>query len=400
MAHFDVSFLDGTRVVRQRIEARDAQSVAARLGVAAGRLLSVAAVDERPAAAPAWRLSRPAAFPLRLFSQELSILLGAGIPLLEALNTLREKETAAHIQGPLSTLVESLEKGEALSDALGRSPAAFDDLFVAVVASSERTGQLREALANHAGYLAWADELRSKLVQASLYPAMLIAASVSVMVFLLVVVVPRFGGILDGVGADMPAASRWLIAVGEVAGSHPWLAVGTGLALLVLPVLAWRQPAMRRMAEDALWRMPGIGPRLRLLALTRLFRTAGMLLAAGVPVVAALRIARGVLAPRLRPHVDAATEAVSRGERLSDAFDRSGLSTPVSQRMLRVGEQSGELAGMLARAAAFYDEELTRFTESVTKLVTPVLMLAMGGLIGTIVVLLYLPIFSLADQVQ
>jgi general secretion pathway protein F len=400
MARFDVSFLDGTRVVQRRVDVRDVQAIAVSLGVAAARLLSVVPADERPATTTSRRLLAPARFPLRLFSQELSVLLGAGIPLLEALTTLREKETAAHIHGPLSTLIASLEIGEPLSAALRHSPDAFDELFIAIVASSERTGQLREALASHAGYLAWTEDLRSKLVQASLYPAMLVTASVVVMVFLLVVVVPRFGAILDGVGGDIPAASRWLIALGGVAGKHPLLAVMAGLALLAAPVIAWRLPALRRGVEDVLWRLPAVGSRLRLLALTRLFRTMGMLVLAGVPVVASLAIARGVLAPRLRPRLDAATEAVSRGERLSNAFDQAGLSTPVSQRMLRVGEQSGELAAMLGQAATFYDEELTRFTELVTRLVNPLLMLAMGGLIGTIIVLLYMPIFALVEQVQ
>lgn len=398
MARFDVSFLDGTRVVQRCVEARDAQSIAVSLGVAATRLLSVVPAGDRPA--PNGRLHTSARFPLRLFSQELSVLLGAGIPLLEALSTLREKETAAHVHGPLSALIAALEIGEPLSAALRHSPEAFDELFRAIVASSERTGQLREALASHAAYLAWADELRNKLVQAALYPVMLLTASVAVVVFLLVVVVPRFGAILDGLAGDIPAASRWLIALGGMAGNHPLFAVAAGLALLAMPVVAWRMPALRRGVEDLLWRMPAVGPRLRLLALTRLFRTLGMLVFAGVPVVAALAIARGVLAPRLRPSLDAATEAVSRGERLSQAFDQAGLSTPVSQRMLRVGEHSGELASMLGKAAAFYDEELTRFTDLVTRLVNPLLMLAMGTLIGTIIVLLYMPIFELVEQVQ
>lgn len=149
-----------------------------------------------------------------------------------------------------------------------------------------------------------------------------------------------------------------------------------------------------------MWRMPALGARLRLLALARLFRTLGMLLAAGIPAVSAMRIAQGVVSERLRPPLLSAVAAVSRGERMSNALEAAGLATPVSQRMLRVGEQSGELAAMLSRAAAFYDEELARFTEVVTRLVNPLLMLGMGGFIGSIIVLLYLPIFQLVEQVQ
>ena len=125
-----------------------------------------------------------------------------------------------------------------------------------------------------------------------------------------------------------------------------------------------------------------------------------MLIGAGVPAVAALLRSRDVIAAPLRPQLDAAIDAVRRGERFSVALDREGLATPVSLRMVRVGEQSGELGRMLGEAASFHDEELTRLTEIVTRIVNPALMLVMGGVIGTVVVLMYLPIFQLAEQVQ
>jgi general secretion pathway protein F len=148
------------------------------------------------------------------------------------------------------------------------------------------------------------------------------------------------------------------------------------------------------------WSLPVLGAKLRLLALARLFRTLGMLLAAGVPAVAALKTARSVVAPSMRDALDMATQAVSGGMSLSAAFDAAGLATPVSSRMFRVGERSGALGQMLAQAAEFYDEELVRLGEFVTHLVNPLLMLLMGGLIGLIVVLLYMPIFQLAEQVS
>lgn len=394
---YEVRFIDGTGVVSRRVQAADVQSVAAVLGVAATNLLSVHEARDTATLRNGWRRQR---FPLRLFSQELSVLLGAGIPLLEAIATLREKEVSASVREPLDAAMAGLKVGESFSTALRRSPAAFDDLFIAIVESAERTGQLRDALASHSSYLAWVQNLRDKLVQASIYPAMLVVASLAVMVFLLTVVVPRFAGILDGVGGEIPAASRWLMDAGQWAGEHRLVTVGFALMLLAAPFLIGRMPLVKQQAEELLWRTPGLGERLRLLALARLLRTLGMLLSCGVPAVPAMRIARGVVSSRLRPQVELTEAAVSRGERLSDAFDAHGLSTPVSQRMLRVGEQSGELAAMLGQAAAFYDEELTRFTDVVTRLVNPLLMLGMGGLIGSIIVLLYLPIFQLVEQVQ
>jgi general secretion pathway protein F len=284
--------------------------------------------------------------------------------------------------------------------ALKARPEAFDDLFVSVVASAERTGQLREALQSHASYLAWAEALRDRLVGASVYPLLLLAAGSAVVMFLLIYVVPRFAGLLDGVGSDMPAASRALLAIGQWTGAHPWASALVGLGVMATPWLAWQLPVVRERLVAALWSVPLLSDRLRLLALARLYRTLSMLLGAGVPMVAALRTARSVVAPHLRTAVDAVTTQVERGERLSQALLSANLSTPVSLRMVRVGERSGSVGVMLGDAAAFYDEELARLTDIVTRLVSPLLMLAMGGIIGTVVVLMYLPIFQLMESVQ
>jgi general secretion pathway protein F len=191
-----------------------------------------------------------------------------------------------------------------------------------------------------------------------------------------------------------------LIEVGRVGADRPgWVALAA-LALIAAPVVAWRHPRLRAAVSARLWRLPLLGPKLHLLALAQFYRSASMLLGAGVPVVAALLAARAVIALRLRAPLDAAIDSVRRGERLSVALQTTGLTTPVSLRMIRVGERSGGLGPMLRQAAEFYDEELSRLTELVTRLVNPVLMLVMGVVIGGIVVLMYLPIFQLVEQVQ
>ncbi len=399
MPEFVVHLIDPQRGASWRsVSAADAQAAVSALRIDPRRVLSVKAAEPSSAASPT--SSRSRAFPLRLFSQELAVLLAAGIPLLEGLVTLREKETASSVTHALDAVIEQVQSGQPLSTALKSQPAAFDSLFIAVVQASERTGQTEQALREHAAYLAWVDALRSKLVGASIYPLTLVVAGFGVIVFLLLFVVPRFASILEGVGGDMPAASRALIAVGRASGEHPWATAIAALAVLTLPVLAWRHGALRQWVAARLWQLPLLGPKLHLLALAQFYRTASMLLGAGVPVVSALRSARQVIAPRLRASLDAATERVDQGERLSVALQQSGLTTPVSLRMIRVGERSGGLAPMLRNAAEFYDEELSRLTELVTRLVNPVLMLVIGVVIGSIVVLMYLPIFQLVEQVQ
>jgi len=404
MAEFVVHFFDAAHgASKLTVQASDEHAAVTAAGVAPSRVLSIEnkQTDARLAAAlsPSTRIGK---FPVRLFSQELAVLLKAGIPLLEGLQTLREKETALSVAQTLDAVVAQLQSGQSLSVALASQPQAFDALFVSIIQSSERTGQTAVALTEHAAYLSWVDALRGKLVAASVYPLTLIVAGVAVIVFLLLFVVPRFAGILEGVGGpnELPATSRLLMALGQFGGSHPWATVAVALALLVAPVLAWRHGAARAWLLASLWRLPLLGPKLQLLALAQFYRTSAMLLGAGVPAVTAMGTARQVIAARLQAPLDDATQAVSRGERLSEALLQAGLTTPVSLRMIRVGERSGNLGPMLRQAADFYDEELTRLTELITRLVNPVLMLVMGVVIGGIVVLMYLPIFQLVDQVQ
>ncbi len=397
MPTFDVRCLQADGIVSRRIDAPDAQAVAALLGLPAQQVLGVVRVDDEPSAP---RGSRATRFPLRLFSKELSVLLAAGIPLLEAVVTLREKEDLPATAAALAAVEQRLQAGESFSAALSVRPEAFDALFIAVVSSAERTGQLQDALRAHADYLAWVETLRDRLVSASVYPLLLLFAGAAVVLFLLIYVVPRFAGLLEGIDGDVPAASRALLGIGQWTGAHPWSSAVVAVLLLASPWAAWQQPWLREKLLGLAWSVPLLAARLRLLALARLYRTLSMLLAAGVPAVAALRTARGVIAPHLRAALDAATAGVEQGQRLSEALLAQGLTTPVSVRMVRVGERSGSVGAMFGEAAAFYDEELTRLTEVVTRLISPLLMLLMGGVIGTVVVLMYLPIFQLMESVQ
>ena len=392
---------------RHSVRASDEQAAVVALRIAPSRVLSVTAATTATTSTTASSAgsagagsSRHRNFPLRLFSQELAVLLAAGIPLLEGLVTLREKEASAPVAQALDAVIAKLQDGQPLSAALKSQPQAFDALFIAVVQSSERTGQIEEALREHAAYLGWVDALRGKLLSASIYPLTLIVAGMAVIVFLLLFVVPRFAGILEGVGGELPAASQLLISTGRLSGEHPWATAAAALALLLAPVLAWRHAGLRAWVTARLWQAPLLGPKLHLLALAQFYRTSSMLLGAGVPAMSALGTAREVISERLRARLDAAIDSVGRGERLSVALQLAGLTTPVSLRMIRVGERSGGLGPMLRKAAEFYDEELSRLTELITRVVNPVLMLIMGVVIGGIVVLMYLPIFQLVEQVQ
>jgi general secretion pathway protein F len=339
-------------------------------------------------------------FPLRLFCQELAVLLDAGIPLYEALHTLKEKENAADIAAVLGRLTQALSQGQTLAQAMRAQGAAFSTLLIASIEASQRTGHTAQALRQHADYLAWLGGLRDKLINAAIYPVILIGASLLVMGFLTVFVVPRFADIYEGMGGELPWLSGVLLSTGQAVGSHPTAVALGALGLVVAAVMAWRAPVVRAALAARAWQMPVVGPRLRLIELAALYRTLGLLLQAGVAIVPAMEAAGELVGPSLRRSVQQSAARVREGQRLSDSLQAQGLGTPVSLRMMRVGEQTGELGPMLERAATFYDEELARFTEWVGKVISPALMLIMGVMIGGIVVLMYLPIFQVAEQIQ
>lgn len=390
MPWFDVQVMDPTRGrVRLRVTAPEASAVPALLGIDSAHILAL-----RPGAPPQLGGQR---LDLGLFSRELAQLLQAGVPVLEALQTLQEQR-AGQAQG-LARACEALQQGQALSAALGTQPERFDPLFLALVAAGERTGQLPAVLTQHAAYLRWTAELRRQLLAASLYPLLLLGAGAAVLLFLVIYVLPRFAGAFDSLGETLPAASAALLRLGVWAGAHPWGLPGALAGLLAAAVVAAQ--ALRRHPRWAswLWQLPLLGPRLRTLALARLYRSLGLLLAAGIPLTAALQLSAAVLPLALRAAVQRTRDDVLAGQSLSQALQGQQLATPVALRMLRVGEGSGQTAALLQQAAAFHDEEAQQLADLVARTVNPLLMLLIGAVIGTVVVLMYLPIFSLMEQV-
>jgi general secretion pathway protein F len=295
-------------------------------------------------------------FPRRLFCQELAVLLDAGIPLYESLQTLREKEDDAAVALVLGRLSLALSEGQTLAQAMRAHPEAFTTLLVASVEAAQRTGQLSVALRQHAAYLAWAQGLRDKLVGAAIYPIILIGASTLVIGFLTVFVVPRFAEIYDGMGGELPWLSALLLKVGRTLGEHPMAALmALGLAA-GLGVWAFRLPATRRWMVSRLWQAPVVGPRMRLIELASLYRTLGLLLQAGVPVVPVAISGSGKVTPKRAIAIWPGPIRVAVGEpvRPADFPDRTALLTEVRRRVIalhrRIGGAGGDEAAAVATA--------------------------------------------------
>jgi len=198
----------------------------------------------------------------------------------------------------------------------------------------------------------------------------------------------------------VPFASRMLMQWGRLLEAHGLAVLAGFLGCVALAAWGALQPGTRAAAGRLLARLPRVGHQLELYQLARLYRTVGMLLRGGLPVVTAFEMTGGLLAAAARPRLAAATRAVREGRSLTDALAGQGLTTPVAERMLRVGERSGNMGEMMERLASFYDEELSRFVDLATRLIEPAMMAVIGVVIGVIVVLMYFPIFELAGSIR
>ncbi|MFO7189972.1 MAG: type II secretion system F family protein [Pseudomonadota bacterium] len=390
---FEIRGLKGAQgLVNLSVQAADEASA---LAMAQAQGLAVLSVRSKRAwALPSLRKS----FPLLLFAQELLALLSAGLSLVEVIETMIEKEQRPEARKLLMDVRAALFEGRSFSQALEAHPSSFPTLFVATVRAAERTGDLPEALARYIDYHQRIDQVRKKIVSASIYPAVLIAVGGLVTLFLLGYVVPRFAGIYADSGQSLPFLSRLLIDWGNLLNAHGGAVLAIATALVAGTIyLFMRAPALlARLAQ----RIPSVGARMRVYQLARFYRTLGMLLRGGTPLVPALTMVAGLLPAAMRASLGAATQRIREGTSISAAMDAEGLATPVALRMLRVGEKSGDMAQMMERIAVFHDEELARWIDWFTKLFEPLLMALIGVVIGAIVVLMYLPIFELAGSLQ
>lgn len=392
---FQVRALSAAGRVSLRLEAASAAEAAAQ---ARGEGLTVLAV--RPDRGLDRLFAGRSRFPLLLFTRELLALLSSGLALIEALQTLLEKETRNEPRQVLAGVLDRINQGEAFSAALGHFPAVFPALYAASVRAAEKSGDLAPALARYVAWQERVDSVRRSVVSASIYPLMLMVLGGLVALFLIGFVTPRFAAIYADNLARLPWASRALMGLGAWIDAH---GLGAALGFVgTLAALAWAAtlPAARAAVARLAWRLPGLGERLRVFQLTRFYRTVGMLLSGGTPILPALDMAAGLLSLELRARVAVAAGHIRAGQPISEAMQQAGLTTPVAARLLRVGEKSGQMGEMMENLASFHDEETGRFVESFTRVFEPLLMAVIGVLVGGIVVLLYLPIFELAGSIE
>ena len=393
---YDLSVLRGKEYSSLQLDA-----VSEQMAVHHAKSLGYTVFSAKLAATSRWaKFSRHERFPLMLFSQELLALLEAGLNLMEAIEALAEKEQRPEIRQTLQGILRLLSEGQPLSTAMEAFSEAFPPLYVAALRASEKTGGMPESLKRYIAYQSQVEQVKKKVISASIYPAMLITVGGLVVLFLIGYVVPKFAHIYEDMGSDLPFLSQLLLALGGFIELHG-AAILTGMGIfLASSTYLLSLKATRSKLMELVWRIPAIGERMRIYQLSRFYRSLGMLLIAGIPVINALKMVTGLLAPALRLRMQAAAEQIRQGQTISIAMEQNDLSTPVALRMLRVGERSGMMGEMMERISSFYDEETARWIDWFTKLFEPLLMLVIGFVIGFVVLMLYMPIFDLAGSIQ
>lgn len=334
-------------------------------------------------------------------TRQLATLLEADVPVPAALDGLREEETNAALEAVLAELARGVRRGEALSEAMALYPKLFPALYVSMVEVGEEAGALDRVLSDLADLLEHEDEMRSEVIAAAAYPCFVLGFGIVTAFILLAFVMPRLFGMLAGMVDVLPLPTRILLAVSQFLESY-WYVIIAGAVGVVFLVRWYLSTPPGRLAWDG-WklRLPVIGRVLRAAALVRFSRTLGTLVRSGVSLLPALRIVEGTTGNlALGRAIARVAEDTRGGESFATPLRKLGLFPPTMVQMISVGEDSGRLDAMLLRVASLQERAMRSFSRTLISLLGPVLILAVGALIGFLVISLLLPIFQMSQAVR
>ncbi len=336
---------------------------------------------------------------LAVYSRQLSVLIDAELPLMQSLGILAEQTKNKYFKRVITTIREDVEAGSTLNQAKRKFPKVFDDLYCNLIASGEQSGSLDIMLRRLSEYIEKTVKLRAKVKQAMIYPSAILIFSIVVAIFLLWKVIPVFASIFIELGAELPALTAFVIALSRFVEKYIILIV-LALIGLVIGFRYFRKTEQGRWVTDRwILKIPLFGELLRKVAISRITRTMATLVSGGVPMLEALRItsttAGNII---LESAVMNARQSVSEGKSLTDAFKETGHFPFMLTQMVSVGEATGTLDEMLSKLADFYDEEVDAQVSALLSIMEPILLIFVGGMVGSLVISMYLPIFSLMQQ--
>jgi type IV pilus assembly protein PilC len=336
---------------------------------------------------------------LAIYSRQLSVLIDAELPLIQSLGILEEQQKNTYFKNVIKTVKDDVEAGSTLNQAKRKHPKAFDDLYCNLIASGEQSGSLDIMLRRLAEFIEKNVRLQAKVKQAMIYPVAIMIFAFLVAFFMLWKIIPIFATIFRDLGAELPFITASVVAMSEFIQKYG-VFVLAGVVGLVFLFRYYRGTTPGRWSTDALLlKMPIIGKLMYKVAMTRVTRTLATLISGGVPMLEALKItsttAGNVV---IEKQIIDARRLVSEGKTLNESFKLSGTFPTMMLQMINVGEATGTLDEMLSKLAAFYDEEVDNAVSSLLSILEPIMMIFVGGIVGGLVISMYLPIFSLMQK--
>lgn len=365
-------------------------------------IISLAEQQAREGLAVRWaRLRGVRLGDLVIFSQQLATMVGAGLPIVECLHELIEETENPALRMALVQVTQDILAGSTLSQALARHPRIFSELFVALVHAGEIGGVLDQTLNNIATNLDKELELREKVKSAFVYPIIVLVVAGGVVTFMLMFIIPVFERVYAQFNAKLPAPTLALMAVSRFLTRFWWIAVGGLIALAVGFRSFIRTKHGQRVWDRTKLRLPLFGKLIRKIVVTRFVRTLGALVNAGVPMLSALSTSARVAAnTEFTDAINKIANEVTEGASLSTPLRLCGKFPNLVPRLVQAGEESGNLGEMLNKTAYFFDRDIEHTVRRLTTLMEPMLTIILGLIVGSIVVSLYMPIFTLATVIR
>ncbi len=338
---------------------------------------------------------------LVILTRQLATMIDAGLPLVQCLDILGQQQPSKVFKKIVLTVKSDLEGGMTFADALAKHPKAFDTLYVNLIAAGETGGILDTILNRLAAYMEKADELKRKVKGAMVYPISVSVIAAGVVVLMLVKVIPVFEKMFADFGGELPGPTKMVIQMSNFM-QHYLLHGAVGLVALVF-ALRWiySTDRGRLFFDSAFLKMPIFGPLLRKVAVSRFSRTLSTMLSSGVPILDALSIVARTAGNVVVENAIMQTKAsISEGKTIAEPLAASKVFPSMVVQMIAVGEQTGAIDSMLSKIADFYDGEVDVAVEALTSLLEPIMMVGLGGTVGTLLVAMYLPIFKIAEAVK
>jgi general secretion pathway protein F len=338
---------------------------------------------------------------LALFTRRLATLVASSVPLFEAMGSLHEQEASGKLKQVLARVRERIAEGASLSRAFAAEPRTFGESFVSMVAAGEASGALDSVLERLADFLEEQEQVRGRVTSALAYPILMVLVGGGVMLFLLTAVIPKIVVIFEDSKAALPLITIALIKLSHFLRGWWWIPAGLVIAAVPLYRKAMLRDDLRLKRDALLLRLPVAGGMLQRLILSRFARVLGLLLTSGVPIIRALEITSEVLVNRVyRGFLQGVLEEVAQGGSLSGSLRKSTLFPPLLVHLVAVGEKSGTLEAMLLKAGTAYDREFNTGLTRMMGLMEPILVLAMGVAVGTVVLAVLLPIFEMNQLIK